>query len=238
MFSRHSERSLPSASSREIAKFLMIFCGAASLKSEEAEASFSLAPNKMFAAHSPMPRPKFLKSSSASANWLEMYSAAPLGVSARRSAAKSQRLKSTSCPTAEIVGTFEAATARATISSLKHHKSSKEPPPRVITSKSKPKFCAAEICAEISRAASAPWTREGRTTISPFHPRLRNMLIKSLTAAPVGEVTTPILRGKNGMGFFLSLSKSPSFARRAFSSSNFCASSPAPSGIMAFTTSW
>ena len=45
-----------------------------------------------------------------------MYSAAAEGVSARRSAAKSLSVKSISCPTAEITGTREARTARATIS--------------------------------------------------------------------------------------------------------------------------
>ena len=39
-------------------------------------------------------------------------------------------VKSVSCPTPEITGTAEAAIARATVSSLKAHRSSSEPPPR------------------------------------------------------------------------------------------------------------
>src|SRR2546423_15427599 len=57
-------------------------------------------------------------------------SAAAEGVGARRSATKSAIVKSVSCPTAEITGTEQAAMARATLSSLKVHKSSIDPPPR------------------------------------------------------------------------------------------------------------
>ena len=54
-------------------------------------------------------------------------SAAADGVGARRSATKSAIVTSTSCPTAEITGTGEAAMARARISSLKAHRSSIDP---------------------------------------------------------------------------------------------------------------
>ena len=59
-------------------------------------------------------------------------SAAADGVGARRSATRSQIVKSVSCPTPEIVGIRQAATARATISSLNGQRSSSEPPPRQI----------------------------------------------------------------------------------------------------------
>ena len=63
-------------------------------------------------------------------------SAAADGVGALLSAAKSQIVKSVSCPTADITGIADAATALATPSSLNAHKSSIEPPPRpmIITS--------------------------------------------------------------------------------------------------------
>ena len=57
-------------------------------------------------------------------------SAAAEGVDARTSATKSVMVKSVSWPTPEITGISESAMARATISSLKAHKSSSEPPPR------------------------------------------------------------------------------------------------------------
>ena len=57
-------------------------------------------------------------------------SAAPVGVGARRSATKSAIVKSTSCPTALIVGIEQLYIALATISSLNAHKSSIDPPPR------------------------------------------------------------------------------------------------------------
>ncbi len=46
------------------------------------------------------------------------------------SATKSAMVKSTSCPTAEIIGMAEACIARATVSELKAARSSMEPPPR------------------------------------------------------------------------------------------------------------
>ena len=52
------------------------------------------------------------------------------GVGARKSAVKSQMVKSTSCPTAEIIGVRQQKISRASASSLKLHKSSSEPPPR------------------------------------------------------------------------------------------------------------
>ena len=57
-------------------------------------------------------------------------SAAAVGVGARRSATKSISVMSVSWPTAEISGMRLAAAARTTISSLKAHRSSIEPPPR------------------------------------------------------------------------------------------------------------
>ena len=47
-----------------------------------------------------------------------------------KSATKSAIVKSVSCPTAEIIGIFEAKIALATLSSLNAHNSSIEPPPR------------------------------------------------------------------------------------------------------------
>ena len=66
-----------------------------------------------------------------------MISAAALGVAARTSATKSAIVKSISWPTAETIGIADSKIARATTSSLNAHKSSSEPPPRVIKIKSR-----------------------------------------------------------------------------------------------------
>ena len=57
------------------------------------------------------------------------YSAAAVGVGARKSEAKSISVVSVSCPTADINGISLSAAARTTDSSLNPHKSSIEPPP-------------------------------------------------------------------------------------------------------------
>ena len=65
-------------------------------------------------------------------------SAAPVGVGARMSATKSISVQSVSWPTAEITGMPDAATARASASSLKPQRSSRLPPPRATISTSGP----------------------------------------------------------------------------------------------------
>ena len=54
--------------------------------------------------------------------------------------------------------------------------------------------------------------------------------VKHLSAAPVGEVITPIRFGKNGMGFLWASSNNPWAASRFFICSKAAASAPAPSG--------
>ena len=112
-------------------------------------------------------------------------SAAAEGVGARRSATMSAMLKSTSCPTAATTGSSLAAMARATISSLKAHRSSREPPPRPTSRASKctlPSRCqrlARSMAAAIWRAASSPCTATGsRETAMPGQ-RRRNTVSMS-----------------------------------------------------------
>ena len=96
-------------------------------------------------------------------------SAAAEGVGARTSAAKSAMVKSTSWPTAEIIGTGEATMALATPSSLNAHKSSTEPPPRPTMTTSIPvTFTMSRIARATSAAAPSPWTRAGRITRCAF----------------------------------------------------------------------
>lgn len=54
---------------------------------------------------------------------------------------------------------------------------------------------------------AAPWTFAGSTTSRPRQPRRARIRIKSCTAAPVGEVTNPIVAGIAGSGFFRGLLK-------------------------------
>ena len=127
-------------------------------------------------------------------------SAAAEGVSARKSAAKSDKTKSIWCPTAEITGTGHAAISRIKVSSLNAHKSSTLPPPRPMTTRSK-SFSSREIRnpSSNSTGASSPCTLEGTTITSPRHPRRLKTLMKSFTAAPVGEVTKAMRRGMSGI---------------------------------------
>ena len=84
-------------------------------------------------------------------------SAACDGVAARTSAARSVSVTSTSCPTAEIVGIDEAATALTTTSSLKEARSSLEPPPRATMTTSAPFTLEKAFTARaISSAAPVP----------------------------------------------------------------------------------
>ena len=83
--------------------------------------------------------------------------AAAVGVGARMSETKSIRVVSVSCPTPVTTGILQARMARATISSLKDHRSSIEPPPRARMRASTSRRCAARRSALTSPAgASAP----------------------------------------------------------------------------------
>ena len=66
------------------------------------------------------------------------------------------------------------------------------------------------MAATISRGASSPWTRTGAISTRRSAKRRPMMLRMSRSAAPVGDVTMPMTRGKSGSGRFLPASKSPS----------------------------
>ena len=132
------------------------------------------------------------------------HSAAAVGVGQRLSAAKSMSVVSVSWPTAEINGMALAAAARTTISSLKPQRSSRLPPPRatMITSGRGigPPIAMAlkpAIAAATSAALVSPWTRTGQTRTRRGKRSLKRCSMSRITA-PVGEVTTPITRWKEG----------------------------------------
>ena len=90
----------------------------------------------------------------------------------------------------------------------------------------------------ISRAAPSPWTLDGRTTTLPFQPLRIRILMKSWTAAPVGEVTNPTVSGICGSAFLRPASKRPSSERRRFKASYSRWRAPIPSSTRVFTISW
>src|SRR5712691_2358440 len=111
-------------------------------------------------------------------------SAAAVGVGARRSATKSAIVKSVSWPIPVTTGIGHARIARATISSLKAHKSSMLPPPRTTNMTSHPPSRPAIVSAEaIFSAAPSPWTCTGTTTTSMDGLRRASVVNTSRTAA-------------------------------------------------------
>ena len=86
--------------------------------------------------------------------------------------------------------------AQATGSSLKAHRSSREPPPRPVMMRSmSSRLFTWWMAAAISSAAPSPCTRTGTTNTSVRGQRWRKMRIISRTAAPAGEVTRAIRLG-------------------------------------------
>ena len=162
-------------------------------------------------------------------------SAAALGVGARKSATKSEMVKSISWPTAETIGTAEWKIARATISSLNSHKSSMLPPPRVITMRSTDANAllgkaSSRIATAISCAAPVPCTRTGLIRICNHGARRLSTFSMSRIAAPLGDVTMPIRRGNFGNRRFRSGANNPSASSLRLSASNFAWSRPTPRG--------
>ncbi|MNI25893.1 hypothetical protein D3C73_795720 [compost metagenome] len=160
-------------------------------------------------------------------------SAAAVGVAARRSAAKSAIVKSVSWPTAEMTGIPEAAIARATASSLKAHSSSREPPPRpTISTSASPIAFRFSMAFTMDGPAPLPCTRTGYSTTATCGNRRCSVMIISRTAAPVGEVTTPMQRGNRGSGRLRAAANSPSSSSLFFSCSYARYRLPIPSGCI------
>ncbi len=121
-------------------------------------------------------------------------SAAAVGVGARRSAAKSARVKSVSCPTPVMTGACDSTTARTTRSSLNAHRSSMEPPPRAsrITSgfTTRFRFCSASTS---FNGASSPCTGVGsQHHVCQGHPASQGVqYIPQGCAGPAGHDPDP-----------------------------------------------
>jgi len=170
--------------------------------------------------------PKSLTAAFNSASTGVATSAAAVGVGARRSETKSMSVVSVSWPTALISGIVQAATVRASASSLNGQRSSTEPPPRATISTSgrgiappasrasKPRIAAATWA-----AAASPCTTTGQT-MTRHGQRSRMRCRMSRITAPVGLVITPTTAGIEGRGCFRSGANRPSAASRPFSRSS------------------
>ena len=64
--------------------------------------------------------------------------------------------------------------------------------------------------------------------ISMFGNRASAIFMKSFTAAPEGELMTPMRRGRNGTGFLCAESNSPSAASFSYRMANCRCRSPTP----------
>ena len=118
-------------------------------------------------------------------------------------------------------GITEAATALISNSSEKGSKSSKDPPPRVITITST--FFSAFSCERLALTSLddlTPCTATSCTSNSI--PGQRNLVfsITSFMAALARPQIKPIFLGKNGIAFFLSGANNPSAASFCFNFSN------------------
>ncbi|MNC34504.1 hypothetical protein D3C75_829390 [compost metagenome] len=165
-------------------------------------------------------------------------SAAAEGVGARTSATKSLIETSVSWPTALTIGVTQAATARATASSLKHQRSSSEPPPRARISASNPRLSARRMARTICAMASRPCTAVGIRFSSTCGARRPNTLMMSRITAPVGEVMMPMRCGWAGSGSLRSALNSPSAPSFSFSASKARRKAPSPAGSTVSRISW
>ncbi|MCY1174611.1 hypothetical protein D9M73_148200 [compost metagenome] len=165
-------------------------------------------------------------------------SAAADGVGARTSATKSLMETSVSCPTALTIGVTQASTARATASSLKHQRSSSEPPPRARINASKPRASASFRARTICVVASRPCTAVGIRVSCTCGARRRNTLMMSRMTAPVGELMMPMRCGCAGSGTLRSALNRPSALSFSFKASNARRNAPSPAGSTVSRISW
>ena len=165
-------------------------------------------------------------------------SAAAEGVGARRSATKSIIVVSVSCPTAEITGTEQSNTALATASSLNAQRSSMLPPPRPTIMTSTFSASSAWIPFTILSAAPSPCTSAGYRMICTKGFLRFVILMMSLTAAPVGAVTTPSRRIYFGIFCLYSGANIPISCSSFFKSSKRSYRSPTPSRTIFLAYNW
>ena len=117
--------------------------------------------------------------------------------------------------------------ARATASSLKVQRSSSEPPPRpTITTSGHLVRLKYSMPRQTSSTEPSPCTSAGKRRMCRPGKRRDRIWIMSAMAAPRGEVTMPMRRGKRGSGRLRSAAKRPSAASFFLSCSKASCSAP------------
>ena len=133
----------------------------------------------------------------------------------------SDTVVSVSCPVALTTGILLAKIALATISSLKGHRSSRDPPPLAIMTVSISGSPASlSSAATTEGAALSPCTNAGARTSSTRGYRRPMTFCMSCQTEPDGDVTTPTLRGNTATGRLRDFSKNPSFSSLSCNSSS------------------
>ena len=161
------------------------------------------------------------------------FFAASVGVEARRSAAKSMSVQSSSCPIAETIGLRHAAVARTTFSSEKPMRSSKLPPPRAtMMTSTLGSSSSLRIAWTTSGGHCAPWTCTCSITKSTAGQRRFTLVMTSPSARAWGAQIRPMQRGNSGSGILFSVSNRPSPLSFLRSSSICALRSPAPTRRM------
>ena len=119
---------------------------------------------------------------------------------------------SVSCPTAEMVGTRTAASARHTASALNAERSSRPPPPRPTMQHSISAIRFTNPSARTSAStALPPCTRASTTSRRAEGHRRRATVMMSCSAAPSVLVTTATVPASGGSARFRAASNSPSW---------------------------
>ena len=157
-------------------------------------------------------------------------SAAPVGVEQRLSATMSQMLVSGSCPMPVTTGTGLAATARASASSLKHMRSSNEPPPRTRRMASGRYDAAIRRARMMVAGAPAPWTLQPTTSSSTRGFLLASVRFTSSMTLPESDVTTATREQNRGTGRLRASSMRPSRWSLRARAATCARSSPSPAG--------
>ena len=164
-------------------------------------------------------------------------SAAAVGVGARRSATKSAMVKSTSCPTADTIGSArrrdrarDAFLVEATRGPRASRRRARRSAPRGRDGRS-----GRRSPAQMSLRRPDALHAHGRTTTCSAGQRERRMTRMSWSAAPESAVAIPIARREERQRPLAASSKSPSAARRAFSCSKASCSAPRPCGSIVST---
>ena len=163
-------------------------------------------------------------------------SAAAVGVEQRLSETMSQIDVSGSWPIPVITGTGQAATARASCSSLKHMRSSKEPPPRTSRIASGREAAATSSARMMVAGACFPCTAQPTASIWTSGFLLRNVRLTSSITLPESDVTTQTRVQKAGMCRLQAGSMSPSRSSLRASSATCWRRSPSPATVMCLAT--